>query len=296
MCPSRALKKIYRDVYYIPGRTNVGIVCRDDWCIVIDSGLDEDQGRRIINIVKESGLELKYLLNTHSHADHIGGNNIIMNRTSSLIIAPTIESYFIENPILEPIYLYGAYPPKGLRDKFFMAQPSRVDKNLQSGLDNEIGLEFIQLPGHSFNMYGVIVDDVFFIADLVFPENLIDKYGVLYHFDVKESVKTLKKIKETAYRFYVPSHSEPTTDISRLIDVNLQSIDKVKRLIEEYTSRPLSLEDIVSNILKDLNISITPSTYFLYNSAVRSYISWMADEELLSEVLDNGRLKYFRVR
>ncbi|MEN2974631.1 MAG: MBL fold metallo-hydrolase [Candidatus Caldarchaeales archaeon] len=296
MCPDRALKKIHGDIYYIPGRTNIGVVCRDGWCIVIDSGLDEDQGRRIVNIVKDAGLELRYLLNTHSHADHIGGNNIIVSRTGSKVLAPEVESYFIEKPILEPIFLYGAYPSESLRDKFFMAQPSKVYRNIQAGLDDELRIEYIPLPGHSFNMYGVIADDIFFTADLVFPENLIEKYGVLYHFNVREVVRTLEKIKERRFKFYVLSHADPATDISRLIDVNLQSIDKVRRLIEECTLNPTSLEEIVSNILLNLKINISPSMYFLYSSAVKSYISWMIDERSLSEYFDGGRVKYVLVR
>lgn len=296
MCPVRELKKIVGDVYYIPGRTNVGVIVRDDWCIVVDTGLDEDHGRRIINTIGDSGLKIKLILNTHSHADHIGGNRIIFDRVKPIIMAPSIEAYFIENPILEPTFMYGAYPPEGLQGKFFMADSSPVNKIIREGVDEEVNLRYVSLPGHSFNMHGVIVNDVFFIADALFPENLVKKFGVIYHFNVKEAVKTLKKLGELSCRFYVPSHFEPASDISRIININLEAIDKVRKLVEENITRKISLEELFSNILLEFKLDLSPPMYFLYSSALKSYISWLIDDGILESMFESGKLYLYRVK
>lgn len=296
MRPVKELKKIVGDIYYIPGRTNIGVVARDDWCMIIDTGLDEDQGRRIFNLVREAGLRIKYIFNTHSHADHIGGNNIILDRAEAKVLAPRIESHFIENPALEPLFLYGSHPPESLKEKFFMAKPSKVDRMVVEGLDEETALIYVSLPGHSFNMYGVISDDVFFIADAVFSESSVKKFGVIYHFNVKEAVKTLDKLEKMNFRYYVPSHFEPVSDIGSIIKVNLQSIQRVRSLIEEYTSTRISLEELFSNILKELRLELPPPIYFLYSSALKSYISWLIDEKIIDSRFDDGRLYLYRVR
>ncbi|MEM3397489.1 MAG: MBL fold metallo-hydrolase [Nitrososphaerota archaeon] len=296
MRPVRELRKIFGDIYYIPGRTNVGVVSRDDWCMIIDTGLDEDQGRRIFNVVREAGLRIKYIFNTHSHADHIGGNNIILDRAEAKVLAPSLESYFIENPVLEPLFLYGSHPPESLKEKFLMANPSKVDRTVIERLDEETGFRYVSLPGHSFNMYGVISDDVFFIADAIFSENSIKKFGVIYHFNVKEAVKTLIKLEKMNFRYYVPSHFEPVSDIGSIIKVNLQSIQRVRDLIEEYTSSGISLEELFSNILRDFNLELSPSMYFLYSSALKSYISWLIDEKIIDSKFDDGRLFLYRLR
>lgn len=296
MCPVRELKKIVEDVYYIPGRTNIGVVVRDDWCIVVDTGLDEDQGRRIINIVNDAGLKIKYIFNTHSHADHIGGNRIILDRSEANIIAPSIESYFIENPVLEPIFLYGSYPPESMREKFFMATPSKVHKTISEDVDRELDLRYVALAGHSFNMHGLVADEIFFIGDALFPENLVEKFKILYHFNVREAVKTLSKLKETDHKIYVPCHFDPASDISNVIDVNLNSIMRVKKLIEEYTQSKISFEELFSNILLELRLELSPPMYFLYSSALKSYISWLIDEKVIEGMYENGRLYLFRVK
>lgn len=294
MCPARELKKIIDDVYYISGRTNVGVVARDDWCIVVDTGLDEDHGRRIINIVRDAGLQLKYIFNTHSHADHIGGNSFIRHKAEVKILAPSLESYFIENPVLEPVFIYGSYPPESLKEKFFMAEPSKVDETVTEEVDKE--LRYVSLPGHSFNMHGIVSDDVFFIADALFPENLVKKFGIIYHFNVKEAVKTLEKLEKTKYRYYVPSHFDPVSDIDNIVKANLESIQKVRKLIEEYASSKISMEELFSNTLREFNLELSPSMYFLYSSALKSYVSWLVDEKVIDAVFENGRLYLYRVK
>lgn len=296
MCPVRELKKIVGDVYYIPGRTNVGVVARDDWCIIVDTGLDEDHGRRIINVVKDAGLRIKYIFNSHSHADHIGGNSIVLDRVDVKVLAPSLESYFIENPALEPIFLYGSHPPESLKEKFFMAKPSRVDRIVTEELDEETGSRYVSLPGHSFNMHGLLYDDVFFIADALFSEDSVKKFGVIYHFNVREAVRTLDKLEKTKCRYYVPSHFNPVSDIDNIIKVNLQSIQRVKSLIEEYTSSKISLEELFSNILREFNLGFSPPMYFLYSSALKSYISWLIDEKIIDGEFTDGRLYLYRVK
>lgn len=295
MSPVRELKKVVGDVYYIPGRTNVGVIVRDDWCIVVDTGLDEDQGRRVINVIGDYGLKIKYIFNTHSHADHIGGNRIISNRANATILAPYVEAHFIENPMLEPAFIYGSHPPGGLRGKFFMAEPSPVGKVISEGVDEDLSLRYVSLPGHSLNMHGIIVDNVFFIADALFPESLVKKFRLIYHFNVKEAVKTLENLAQTSYRFYVPSHFEPASDISKIVDINLEAIDRVRKLIEEHTSSGIPLEELFSTILLEFELDLSPQMFFLYSSALKSYISWLIDEEDLEMVFKEGKLYVCRV-
>ena len=153
------LIKVGEKTYYIKNPTNIGIYKIDEENVyLIDSGNDKDAGKKIIKIVEEQGWKIKGIINTHSNADHIGGNKVIQDRTGSAIYAYNIEKSFTENPILEPSFLYGGYPFKDLRNKFLLAKESTVT-NIENNLPE--GLEYISLKGHFFDMIGIKTSDDF---------------------------------------------------------------------------------------------------------------------------------------
>ena len=140
------LVKVGEKTYYIKNATNIGIFKIDDTNVyLIDTGNDKDAGKKVLKIIDEQGWKVKGIINTHSNADHIGGNKVIQDRTNCTILAHNMEKAFTEFPILEPSFLYGGYPFKDLRNKFLMAKESKT-----SNIDNNLpkGLEYFSLKGH----------------------------------------------------------------------------------------------------------------------------------------------------
>ena len=133
------LIKVGEKTYYIKNNTNIGVYKIDNNKVyIIDTGNDKDAGKKILKIIQNEGLEIKGIINTHSNGDHIGGNKVIQDRTNSVVLAYGAEKYFTEYPLLEPSFLYGAYPFKDLRNKFLYASESKVDAiqdNLPDGLE-----------------------------------------------------------------------------------------------------------------------------------------------------------------
>jgi glyoxylase-like metal-dependent hydrolase (beta-lactamase superfamily II) len=107
--------------------------------------------------LNENNWHLAGIINTHSNDDHIGGNKFLQQKTGCKIISTSIENTFARFPILEPSFLYGGYPFKGLRNKFLMAQACEPTDDINDFLPE--GLEFITLGGHYFDMIGIKTDD-----------------------------------------------------------------------------------------------------------------------------------------
>lgn len=64
--------------YYINCPAKIGIYRQDEENVyLIDSGSDKDAGRRVRQILEKNNWRLKGILNTHSNADHIGGNRYL---------------------------------------------------------------------------------------------------------------------------------------------------------------------------------------------------------------------------
>ena len=63
------------ECFLLTGLTNIGLVrTGEGQAVLIDSGGDDSSGRRIRKALEAEGLTLQAIYNTHSHADHIGGN------------------------------------------------------------------------------------------------------------------------------------------------------------------------------------------------------------------------------
>ena len=111
--------------YYIESPAKVGLVRLNDTEVcLIDSGSDKDAGRKVRQHLDANGWKLAAIYNTHSNADHIGGNQYLQKQTGCPIYAPGMEQYITCRTVLEPSLLYGGCPPKALRNKFLMAQES----------------------------------------------------------------------------------------------------------------------------------------------------------------------------
>jgi glyoxylase-like metal-dependent hydrolase (beta-lactamase superfamily II) len=59
----------------IRGPVNIGLICDPGSpAILVDSGNDDAAGKAILGICADLKSEVSLILNTHSHADHCGGN------------------------------------------------------------------------------------------------------------------------------------------------------------------------------------------------------------------------------
>ncbi len=102
------LVKVGEKTYYIKNATNIGVYKIDENSVyLIDTGNDKDAGKKILKLIYAQGWTVKGIINTHSNADHIGGNKVIQDRTGCQVLAYGMEKAFTEFPILEASFLYG---------------------------------------------------------------------------------------------------------------------------------------------------------------------------------------------
>lgn len=284
------LHQVGEKSYYINCPAKIGIYCVNDKDIyLIDSGNDKDAGKKARKIIEEKGWRLLGILNTHSHADHIGGNQYLQQQTKCKVFSIGIESCFTEYPILEPSFLYGGYPCKDLKHKFLLAKPSEVTDVSHSDFPKEI--EIIPLNGHSFSMTGFRTpDDVVFLADCLSSKETIDKYQISFIYDVAEYLNTLERIKSLKAKLFVPAHAPVTEDITELADYNINKVHEVIGKLLSICQKPICFEHILQRLFSDYGLTMTFEQYALVGSTVRSYLSFLKDNEKLEAVFENNML------
>ncbi len=289
------LVQVSENCYYIQSPAKIGLVRlkREDVCL-IDSGNDKDAGRKVRQILDRSQWHLTAIYNTHSNADHIGGNKYLQAQTGCKIYAPGIDCDFTKHPILEPSFLYGGYPCKDLRHKFLLAQESDAEYLTESVLPN--GFEMIPLPGHFFDMVGFRTpDDVVFLADCLSSRETLEKYRIGFIYDVASYLKTLEMVKTMQAKLFVPAHAEATESISELAQYNIDLVLEIAERITTLCERPLCFESILKALFEEYALTMNFEQYVLVGSTVRSYLSWLKDTGRITVDFDDNMLLWHRI-
>ena len=280
--------------YYIQSPAKIGLVRLNDTEVcLIDSGNDKDAGRRVRKLLDERGWKLKAIYNTHSNADHIGGNKYLQAQTGCRIFAPGIECAFTNYPILEPAFLYGGYPCKDLRHKFLLAQESGAEV-LTAGTLPE-GFALIPLPGHFFDMAGFRTpDDTVYLADCLSSRETLEKYRIGFIYDVGAYLDTLEMVKTLKARIFVPAHAEAAGDITELAQYNIDTVHEIAEKIVELCREPLGFETILQRLFTEYGLAMNFEQYVLVGSTVRSYLAWLKDTGKLNAVFEKNQLLWKR--
>lgn len=288
------LIQVSENSYYIQSPAKIGLVKLNDTDVcLIDSGNDKSAGRKIRQILDANGWHLTAIYNTHSNADHIGGNKYLQEQTGCRIYAPGIECDFTRHPVLEPSFLYGGCPSKELRHKFLMAQES--DAEYLTGRQLPDGFELIPLPGHFFDMAGFRTpDDIVYLADCLSSRETLDKYQIGFIYDIEAYLNTLEMVKSMTAKLFIPAHADATEDISELAQYNIDKVWEIAEKIVEICKEPLCFEQILQRLFTEYNLVMNFEQYALIGSTVRSYLSWLKDTGRLQARFEQNMLLWER--
>ena len=168
---------------------------------IIDPG---GQEKKIEKIIKDENIDLKFILNTHCHIDHVLFDNYFKEKYAIDILAAKEEEYILKNLEEQAEYLGFEYTGE-----------VKIDRYLKDGeiIETE-GIKIIPIftPGHSPGGVSFLVNDErLFSGDTLF-RNTVGRTD-LYRGSQEQLISSIKNklmILDDAFKVY-PGHGEPTT-------------------------------------------------------------------------------------
>lgn len=289
------LRQAGEKTYYIDCPAKVGIfLTGENRAVLIDGGSDKSAGKKILKILEEQGWELQAIVNTHSHADHTGGNSYLQQQTDCAIFAYGIEAPVINYTLLEPTILFGGYPPKELHHKFLLAEPSAAKDVSDPEFPSQ--LEVIPLFGHAGEMIGLRTpDDVVFLADALCSAATLEKYKITYLFNVAEHLHALDTVEAMEAKLFVSAHVEATDDVKELVELNRRAVLEIGDTLCELLEDPADFETLLKRAFDHYGLVMNFQQYALIGSTVRSYLSWLKSEGRVAAEFAENRLLWKRV-
>ena len=271
------LKQVTDRFFYVDCPAKIGIYkISESEIALIDSGNNKGAATKVLRIAEAEGWKIRMILCTHAHADHIGGNYHIQQRTGCKIYAPVGELDAVRHPIWESTSLFGARPPKALRHGFLLADASDAEPLCDAVMPE--GLSILPLAGHTPDMVGFRTEDgAVYLADALASEQTLEKYGIPFVYDPALYLEALSRIEEMGAKIFVPSHAVPTENIRPLVQKNRACTEA---LIEEIVCAceiPIGFEALLKRLFDRYGLSMSLDQYALVGSTVRSYLSYLLD-------------------
>ena len=276
------------NTYYVNCPSIMGLYRLDETNVcAIDTGNDADAGKKLLRHIQNNGWNLKMIFNTHSHADHIGGNALLQKRTGCKSYCVGLENVFIENTFLEPSFVFGATPFDAIQTKVYMAKPAPSEELTDKVLPE--GFEIQRLDGHSFAQIGIKTpDDVWFVGDALVSEEVLDKYHLTFLEDVDKYLESLDTLQHLKGKLFIPSHASAVEDIVPLAVKNIDKVHEVAELIYNMCIQPKTLGKLQKDIFDHYDRVITVPQYVLTGSIIKSYLSYLRKKGRMDFVIEDN--------
>ena len=282
--------------YYVDCPSKIGLVRFGDSSVAaIDSGNNRDAAKKVLKHIEANGWQLAAVYVTHSHADHIGGCRLLQDRTGCRVYARGMECDFTNHTLLEPMTLYGGFPPEELRrSRFLTAQECRAEPLTEDVLPE--GMALFALPGHSYDMVGFrTADGNAFIADSVSSAETLRKYGVGYLWDVGAQLRTLELLPSLEAQRFIPAHAPVSEEIGTLSRLNADAVRGVAAQILALCAEPTGFDGLLKRVFDVYGMTMTAEQHALIGNTLRSYLSWLKAEGKAECRIEENRMLWQRV-
>jgi hydroxyacylglutathione hydrolase len=154
--------------------------------VVIDPGLENQrEAEEILDFIKEKDLQIKYIINTHGHPDHITGNTIMKKATGAPVLIHESDASLVH-----------------------------ADRKLRDGDVLHVGclrLVVLHTPGHTKGGISLLTNQAVFTGDTLFSGAVgRSDFPGGSHKELIQSIRTKLLSLPNSFKVY-PGHESPTT-------------------------------------------------------------------------------------
>lgn len=244
------LKKLSNSIYYLSHqedneRPTLGLVCGDDYSLVIDAGNSVEHAREFKSEVENLDVPpIKYLVITHAHWDHFLGMNefdatIIVNTLTNQFIRDWDESFKLNNPDIS------------------------FEKSLTIDLGNKICVIERVRSTHTNDSTIVFVPDekVLFLGDSAYGKTR----NSLFHYDQDLLLPMIEDIKEYDADYFLLGHES-------ICDLEEMNTYWDELIIANQATQSKSIESTLEQFKNDHNREPNENELFFIKAFVNDQI------------------------
>ncbi len=128
---------------------------------VIDPG---DDAPIILNAIQENNLDMKYILLTHGHVDHLAHLTKIKQETGAQFLMHSQDEFLLKGLFAQAL-MFGLSNPGNPKPDRFLSEGEIIALG-------ELQIKVLHTPGHSPGSVTFYVEDKLFVGDLIFSGSI----------------------------------------------------------------------------------------------------------------------------
>ncbi|MCK5344809.1 MAG: MBL fold metallo-hydrolase [Candidatus Heimdallarchaeota archaeon] len=243
-------ERVAESVYFFQSEeyaeVNAGVVIGTEMAAVIDTLAYPEETAAIIKFVEEvHQTPIKYVINTHYHADHTWGNCFFKN--AEFIAHAKCKENLIKfgMPALEQVHKANAFS-----DDVKIILPDITFS--QGRISFKLGKKTVTalpLPGHTNDNIGIFVeeDKVLFAGDTVMPVPFI------VDGDIEETISSLETLPLMGIENIVQGHGEIILrgEVNGMVEQNVEYLRLIEKTVMKANRRKFPLDLIESVTIAD---------------------------------------------
>jgi hydroxyacylglutathione hydrolase len=208
--------EIVEGVHWIKGVNGNCFIVVDDELALVDTGFPRNT-KKIIEFIERDlhrdPSELKTIVLTHSHYDHVGCACELRDRTGAKVAAHTEDAGFIEGTKRRVAPRGGVRILIALLSPFMRVKKVKIDLLLNDG-DTVAGMKVVHVPGHTLGSIALLdpARRVLFSGDaLTFRDGKVTPPPRGFTADAELARQSIAKIGSLEFDTMLGGHGDPLT-------------------------------------------------------------------------------------
>ncbi|MBM3144383.1 MAG: MBL fold metallo-hydrolase [Chloroflexi bacterium] len=213
-------------------QVTAGVIVGSDWAVAVDTLSHPEETLEIRDFIEhELHVPIRYVINTHYHADHSWGSCFF---PGAIVISHTLCRKFLEErgmPSLEEAQQQNSSFEK---TKLVLPQMTFSEGEISLKVDKKT-ITLIPLPGHSPDGIGVlsVEDRILFASDVFMPlPYLVDG-------DIEDMINSYKIIRKMGLENIVQGHGDVILrgEVEETIDSHLGYLSNIRKVVRQAARR-----------------------------------------------------------
>ena len=138
----------------------------------------------------------------------------------------------------------------------------------------------LQLPGHTAGHIGVVTpDNVAYVGDCLLDRQQLDKAKLLSTMFIARDLESKAFLRETHYDAYILAHKEVVTDITALVDCNMEAVRRKGEELLDILVDGMTFPQWIAAFCQRENIRTHNEFKFsIIERNFSDFVNWLTDE------------------